>query len=131
MPETKELNGSVFETLHTHSETLKVHATEISMLKKSDEDLMRELKGMKSDFTNLENTIWKTAQSTQDHFSVQNAQQWKFIETLNSANQEEKARKHEITKTKLDKFWEFAGKLIVILLGSGGFFYVLLEMASK
>lgn len=124
MPETKELNGSVFETLHTHSETLKVHATEISMLKKSDEDLMRELKGMKSDFTNLENTIWKTAQSTQDLMKSQTAQQWKLIDALNSGNQEDKKRKHELSKTKLEKYSE----IIIKVASAGGILYLFAEL---
>ncbi len=133
MPEKKEPT-SMYKII----ETLDEHGNRISALETLDDEKTEMIKmletqfvSIKTDFTNLENTIWKTAQSTQDHFSAQNAQQWKLIETLNSGNQKEKERKHELTKTKLDKFWEFAGKLIVILLGSGGFFYVLLEMASK
>lgn len=126
-----ELNGSVYEKLSVHdeklsihNETLKDHATEISLLKKSDEDLMRELKGMKSDFTNLENTIWKTAQSTQDHFSAQNAQQWKLIEALNNGNQDDRKRKHELNKTKLEKYSE----IIIKVASAGGILYLFAEL---
>ena len=128
----------MYKKIEILDELLDEHGNRISALEKSDTEKLENIRvletqfvSIKSDFTNLENTIWKTAQSTQDLMTNQNTQQWKLIDALNSGNQEDKIRKHELTKTKLEKFWEFAGKLIVILLGSGGFFYVLLEMASK
>lgn len=119
-----ELSGSVYETLNTHSETLKEHATEISLLKQSDEDFMRELKGMKNDFTKLENTIWQTSQSTQDLMKSQNAQQWKLIEALNSGNQDDRKLKHELNKTKLEKYSE----IIIRVASAGGILYLFAEL---
>ena len=128
----------MYKKIEILDELLDEHGNRISALEKSDTEKLENIRvletqfvSIKSDFTNLENTIWKTAQSTQDLMTNQNTQQWKLIDALNNGNQEEKIRKHELSKTRMEKFWEFAGKIVVILLGSGGFFYVLLETLSK
>lgn len=131
MPNSKELSGSLYDTVTTHGDTLiehdmvlKQHADEISLLKKSDEDIMRELKGMKMDLTGIENTILKSAQETRDIMNTQNTQQWELIKVLNAGNQEERVRKHEITKTKVEKYSE----LIIKVAGAGGILIVLAEL---
>ena len=138
MPDKKELNGSMFETVNAHTETLEEHDERILLLEKSDKEkldsigtLTQKFADISTNFTRVENTILKSAQTTQDLMSTQNTQQWELIKVLNAGNQEERVRKHEITKTKLEKFWEYAGKATALLLSSGSILYVILEMASK
>lgn len=123
MPERREANGSMYETVALHTETLEEHDArireqqrEIIRLKQADEDKTQEIKSMKTDFTNLENTIWKTAQSTQDVMKTTTDRLWDMLGTR-AANQ------HEIQKTKLTSFWEFAGKLTM----AGGLLAVAIE----
>ncbi|MDQ0427664.1 hypothetical protein QOZ98_000489 [Planomicrobium stackebrandtii] len=137
MPDGKG-DGSMYKKIEIIDDTLDEHGNRISALEKADTEktetinlLENQFTSIKLDFTNLENTIWKTAQSTQDMMTSQNTQQWKLIEALNGGNQEERARKHDLDKTKAEKRWEFAGKLTALLLSSGSVLYVILEMASK
>ena len=128
----------MFDTVNAHTETLEEHDERILLLEKSDKEkldsigtLTQKFTDISNDFTRVENTILKSAQTTQDLMSTQNTQQWDLIKVLNAGNQEERVRKHELTKTKLEKFWEYAGKITLALVGSGGFLYVLLEAYSK
>ena len=128
----------MFETVNAHTETLEEHDERILLLEKSDKEkldsigtLTQKFTDISNDFTRVENTILKSAQTTQDLMSTQNTQQWDLIKVLNAGNQEERVRKHELTKTKLEKFWEYAGKITLALVGSGGFLYVLLEAYAK
>ncbi|MFC3212736.1 hypothetical protein [Planomicrobium okeanokoites] len=130
MPDGKG-DGSMYKKIEVIDITLDEHGNRITALEKADVEKSETIKllelqftSIKTDFTNLENTIWKTAQSTQDHFSAQNAQQWKLIEALNNGKEKERERKHEITKTKTELFWEWLGKVTV----GGGIFIVVLEL---
>lgn len=131
MPDKKEVNGSMFDTVAELIVTKEEHDLRISNLEQSDksqadsiEFLTREFADISTNFTRMENTILHSAQSTQEIMRTQNTQQWELIKTLNAGNQEDKVRKHEITKTKLDRFWEFAGKLFM----GGGAAIVALEL---
>lgn len=137
MPETKEAT-SMFETVKLHGDTLDDHGNRITNLEKADKEkaesialLTREFADISTNFTRMENTILKSAQTTQEVMSTQNTQQWELIKALNAGNQEERVRKHELTKTKLEKFWEYAGKITALLLGSGSILYILLEQLNK
>lgn len=137
MPETKEAT-SMFETVKLHGETLDDHGNRITKLEEADKEkadsialLTREFADISTNFTRMENTILKSAQTTQEVMSTQNTQQWELIKALNAGNQEERVRKHELTKTKLEKFWEYAGKITALLLGSGSILYILLEQLNK
>lgn len=138
MPNSKDLNGSLFDTVTTHTEMLDDHGHRITVLEKADKEknasidlLTQQFAEISTNFTRMENTILKSAQTTQEVMSTQNTQQWELIKALNAGNQDDRARKHEITKTKMELFWEYAGKVTLALVGSGGFFYVLLEAFSK
>lgn len=141
MPGTKEpaSMNAIYTLVGEHDELIKQDILPMLVelkksdeaLQKADEDILREVQGIKTNFVTLENTIWKTAQSTQDHasaqsaqHSAQNAQQWKLIEDLIKGKQEDMRNKHEIRKTKLEKFWEWLGKVTV----GGGIFIVALEL---
>lgn len=112
-----ETLGEHKDQLDAHQQLLKQQAEEISILKSSDAEIMQELKSIKTDFTNLENTIWKTAQSTQDVMKQTTDNLWIML-----GKKEE--NKHEIQKTKLKSFWEFMGKLTM----AGGLLAVTLEL---
>lgn len=137
MPDGKG-DSSMYKKIELIDDTLDEHGNRISALEKSDTEKTENIKllenqftSIKLDFTRLENTIWSTAQSTQDMMTSQNSQQWKLIEALNGGNQEERARKHDLAKTKTEMFWEYAGKLTALLLSSGSILYVILEMSTK
>lgn len=124
----------MFDTVAAVVETQEEHDARIRKLELSDEQqadsidlLTREFADISTNFTRMENTILKSAQATQEIMSSQNTQQWELIRTLNAGNQDDKARKHDLKKTSMEKFWEYAGKITLALVGSGGFFYVLLE----
>ena len=138
MPDKKELNGSIFDTVNAHTETLEEHYERILLLKKSDKEkldsigtLTQKFTDISNDFTRVENTILKSAQTTQDLMNTQNTQQWDLIKGLNAGNQEERVRKRGLTKTKLEKFWEYTGKFTALILGSGSVLYMLLEAVTK
>lgn len=138
MPNSKDLSGSLYDTVTEHGAMLDDHGTRIVKLEKADREqaqsidlLTQQFAEISTNFTRMENTILKSAQSTQEVMSTQNAQQWELIKALNAGNQEDRVRKHEITKTKMELFWEYAGKVTLALVGSGGFFYVLLEAFAK
>lgn len=137
MPGTKEV-PSMFEIVKQQGETLDEHGNRIKRLEDSDKekaDAIEVLSGkyaeISSNFTRMENTILKSAQSTQDLMSTQSAQQWKLIEALSIGQEEDKKRKHELKKNKMEKFWELAGKVTMAVLGSGGLIIVWLEFLSK
>lgn len=131
MPDKEKAGGSMFDTVAAVIETQEEHdyrikqleqsdktqAADISILKSSDEEIMQELKSIKTDFTNLENTIWKTAQSTQDVMKTTTDRLWDMLGTRD-------ANKHDIQKTRMTNFWEWLGKATV----GGGIFIVALEM---
>lgn len=128
MYKTVEEHGT---RLDEHGNTLENYGQRIVVLEKSDaektevlEYVQQKMDGIKTDFTNLENTIWKTTQSTQDMMVSQNTQQWKLIESLNENKEKERERKHELKKTKLERFWEWLGKATV----GSGVFIVALEL---
>ena len=137
MPDGKG-EKSMYKKIEFIEELVDSQGNRITALEDSDTEkhenikiLENQFSSIKTDFTNLENTIWKTSQSTQDMMVSQNSQQWKLIETLHNGNQEDKVRRHDLAKTKMEKFWEFSGKAIALLLGSGSILYVLIEIASK
>lgn len=137
MPDTKE-GGSMYETVKKVIETVDSHGERITRLEDDGEQrddsiasLQKHVAEIRTNFTSLENTIWKTAQSTQDMMSSQNAQQWELIKALNANNEEDRKRKHEYKKSRMEKFWEFAGKFGLAIFGSGGFLILLLELLTK
>ena len=137
MPSTKEV-PSMFETVKQQGETLDEHGNRIAQLEASDKEkadsielLTREFADISTNFTRMENTILKSAQTTQEVMSAQNTQQWDLIKILNEGKQAELVRDHDLKKTKMEKFWEYAGKATALLLSSGSILYVIVEMASK
>ena len=137
MPSTKEV-PSMFETVKQQGETLDEHGNRIAQLEASDKEkadsielLTSKFADISTNFTRMENTILKSAQTTQEVMSAQNTQQWDLIKILNEGKQAELVRDHDLKKTKMEKFWEYAGKATALLLSSGSILYVILEMASK
>ena len=64
-------DASVFKRIDGHEDRLDEHGRRIEKLEKSEVEIVEKLDGFKAqldgistDFTHLENTIWKTAQST-------------------------------------------------------------------
>ena len=140
MPHTKE-GGSVFKTLEEHDSrisTVEKYGDRITTLEEAkleqervNEHMENQIKEIKANFTGLENTIWKTAQATQDMMSTQNAQQWDLIKTLNGNNEKDRERKHEYKKSKMEKMWENLGKWGLALLGSGSIIIAMLELLTR
>lgn len=130
MPSDKG-DGSMYKKIENIDERLDEHGNRIKKLEKSDVEksenirlLETQFTSIKTDFTNLENTIWKTAQSTQDLFSTQNSQQWELIKAMTDSTDKDRQRKHDLNKSKTELFWEWLGKVTV----GGGIFIVALEL---
>lgn len=128
----------MFDTVKLHGDTLDEHGNRIKRLEDSDKEktdaidlLTKEFSDISTNFTRMENTILKSAQTTQEVMSAQNTQQWDLIKILNEGKQAELVRNHELKKTKMEKFWELAGKITMALLGSGGLIIVALEFLSN
>jgi hypothetical protein len=124
-------DGSMYKKIEILDVKLDEHGNRITALEKADVEKSETIKlleiqfaSIKTDFTNLENTIWKTAQSTQDHFSAQNAQQHELIKTMNEGKENERERRHDLSKTKLEKYSE----VIMKVAGAGGILFLLLEL---
>lgn len=137
MPGAKEV-PSMFDIVKQQGETLDEHGNRIAALEEADKEKGNAIEILTSKFddisnglTKMENTILKSAQTTQEVMSSQNTQQWELIKILNKGNQEELVRKHELKKTKMEKFWELAGKITMALVGSGGLIIVVLEFLSN
>ncbi|PKH09872.1 hypothetical protein [Planomicrobium sp. MB-3u-38] len=117
MSGTKGEDLSMFDTVKDHGERIIA--------------LEQRMEKVENNYVNLENTIWKTSQSTQDVFRDTIKNQFELIKAQSGFKNEENARRHELKKTKTEKFWEYAGKVTALLLSSGSILYVILEMASK
>ena len=101
----KESNGSMYDTIAIRTETLDDHRNRITKLEIADKEkgesiamLTREFADISSNFTRMENRIFKSVQSMQEVMSSQNTQQRELIKTLKTGSEEERVRKHNLRK---------------------------------
>ena len=116
-------DGSMFDTVKNHEERILV-------LEEADKKHEERLRVVESNYTNLENTILKGNQSTQDFFRDLSNKQWDLINERDKAKESERQREHErsigkqqITKSNWDNGWKVFGQLA----GAGGIIYVVIE----
>lgn len=124
MPTQNEGGGtSMFETVKDHEERIQT-------LEDNDKRHEEQLSAIKSNHTNLENTILKSNQSQQDFFRDTMSKQWELIKARDNSKEAESKRVHELNlsthalkKSNSERAWEFVGKLIM----AGGIIYLIVE----
>lgn len=122
MPEAKG-EGSMYEKISNHEERIIV-------LEKTDVELIKQIKEIQHNYVNLENTILKGNQATQDVFRDTIDKQWQLISERDKVKEESSKRQHELAvstqefkKTNMEKRWEWMGKITV----AGGVLYLVIE----
>lgn len=137
MPYTKE-GGSMFKMVEDHEKRIvnleradEEQAESIRMHDESIETLKLEFKTINMSFLDLKNTVLQGNSDTQSVMREQSTQQWKMIEALMGNKEKGEERKHELKKSRSEKFWEVSGKVAVALVGSGSILIGILELLSK
>lgn len=110
MPSGKTEEWSMFDTVKDHGERIGV--------------LEQRLEKVENNYINLENTIWKTSQSTQDVFRDTIKNQFELIKLQSGAKNEENAREHELKKTKIEKYSE----IVLKVAGAGSVLAIALQL---
>lgn len=116
-------DGSMFDTVKNHEERILI-------LEEADQKHEERLRVVESNYTNLENTILKGNQSTQEFFRDLSNKQWELIAERDKTKEVERQREHEIsiTKQQLAKSnWDNAWKTFGQLAGAGGIIFVIVE----
>lgn len=114
-------------TLKEHDNILDNHEGRIRTLEESDIDKERRLKEMEHGFTKLENTIMTENRDTRKLLQDTLQNQWDIIKSRDKAEENDKKRKHEIEKTKMQNISE----TIMKFAGTGSVFYLILILVLK
>lgn len=106
------------------------HEERIIVLEKTDIELIKQVKEIQQNYVNLENTILKGNQTTQDVFRDTIDKQWQLITERDKAKEAGASREHELAvttqefkKSNMEKRWEWMGKITV----AGGVLYLVIE----
>ncbi len=111
-------------------EKINNHEERIVVLEKTDVEILKRIKEVENNYVNLENTILKGNQSTQDFFRDLTNKQWDLITERDKSKDAERERAHQlavgnqdIKKSNWERGWELLGKATL----TGGFIYLLVE----
>ncbi|MEK5528526.1 hypothetical protein MKX79_03905 [Viridibacillus sp. FSL R5-0468] len=107
------------------------HEGRIKQLELNDLDKEKRLRTVEQSYLKLENTILQENRDTRQLFQNTMQNQWDLIKSSYAATENDKNRKYELTKSKLERRTELTMKL----LGTGGLLYLcvqsLLDWMSK
>lgn len=110
---------------------LENHEGRIKQLEENDQDKEKRLRTMEQSYLKLENTILQENRDTRQLFQNTMQNQWDLIKSSYASTENDKNRKYELTKSKLERRTELTMKL----LGTGGLLYLcvqsLLDWMSK
>lgn len=109
-------DGSMFDTVKDHGIRIEV--------------LEQRMEKVESNYINLENTILKGNQSTQDFFRDLSNKQWDLINERDKTKEAERQREHErslgkqqLAKSNWDNAWKWLGQASI----AGGVLYLVIE----
>lgn len=113
----------VDERLIEHDKRLNNHGERITKLEKYDEDKHRRLLEVEKNYGELKETIVGENREMRQFFQSNMDKQWDLIKSRDEHNHDTKKMKHELDKTKTERYTDLALKL----LGAGGIVYLILQ----
>lgn len=109
-------DGSMFDTV-------KQHGVEIEQLKQADLKHEEQIREMKNNYTNLENTILKENRDTRSFFQDMMNKQWELISSKGKYEDAQNQRVYDYKKSALERWSEIFLKIV----GTGGILYLLIQ----
>jgi hypothetical protein len=119
------------EKLRNHDERIVVLEEGQSVLKKESDDLFlwkketeRRLQQGEHNYQDLKNTILVANDRMQTFFSSTMDKQWDLIKSRDALSENENIRKHDFSKSKLEKWSE----IVIKVCGAGGILIVIAQL---
>lgn len=104
-------------------DTVKQHGVEIEQLKQADLKHEEQIREMKNNYTNLENTILKENRDTRSFFQDMMNKQWELISSKGKYEDAQNQRVYDYKKSALERWSEIFLKIV----GTGGILYLLIQ----
>lgn len=102
---------------------LNNHSERIANLEKYDEDKHRRLKEVEESYNQLKEAISDENKETRVFFQDNMNKLWDLIMSRDEKTHESRKMKHEINKTKTEKYAD----IILKLIGAGGIIYLIAQ----
>ena len=112
----KRGDGIMYEQLTNHEER-------IVNLEAADKRHEEELRTIKNNYTNLENTILKENRDTRSFFQDTMNKQWELISAKSKYDDAQNQRDYDLRKTKIERYSE----MLLKFAGAGGILYLIIQ----
>jgi len=122
---------SMFETVKDQGDRIVVLEEEQSVLKKEfdnskswQQEIERRIQQGELNYQDLKNTILLSNERMQTFFSSTMDKQWDLIKSRDALSENDKVRKYEFSKSKLEKWSE----VVIKVAGAGGILVIIAQL---